>query len=63
LPDGHEVEQVLSDGSGLTRADKYAKESIWEKIDANSTARLRSRLVRLQSELRWNDKIQGGVGR
>jgi hypothetical protein len=63
LTSGPELEQVLSDGSGLTRADKYASESIWEKINPNATARLRSRLVRLQSELRWNDKIEGGVGR
>jgi hypothetical protein len=63
LANGSGLEQVLSDGSGLTRADKYASENIWEKIDPNATARLRSRLVRLQRELRWNDKIEGGVGR
>lgn len=49
---------------GFTPADRYAADQIWAKVaDKEAIKRLKTVLVRLQSVLRWNDKVDDAPGR
>ena len=54
---------LVGDQSGLTTADKFADDEIWKKLPPGPIQRLKAQLIRLQVQLRWNDKIHDGVGR
>lgn len=54
---------LVGDQSGMTKADKFADNEIWKKLPAASVQKLKDQLIRLQAQLRWNDKINDGVGR
>lgn len=59
-----DAESQSPDTEGLTKADRYAAEKIWARVnDKKSVEHLKQALLRLQTVLRWNDKIEGGVGR
>ncbi|MBP2161251.1 MULTISPECIES: hypothetical protein [Asticcacaulis] len=54
---------LVGDGSGMTTADRFADDEIWKKLSPSALQKLKDQLIRLQTQLRWNDKIQDGVGR
>ncbi len=60
---GLSADTLLTDGSGMTTADKFADDNIWSKLKPDLVNRLKAQLIRLQSEMRWNDKIQEAIGR
>lgn len=57
-----EAERQEPDADGFTMADRYA-EGIWKDVaDRKSVTKLKTALIRLQSVLRWNDKVNRGQG-
>lgn len=58
------AEKQDPDPNGFTEADRYAAAQLWAKVENDAVVQdLKTRLHRLQSALRWNDKVDGGVGR